>query len=132
MAKVTLFDFLNDICYGKRGDLLTDETQSAFSEFMILRFLGMDDGLLPLVNFINQYQETLTKQQLYQLLIHLVPRRKRYLKYRGKSQKTETSELIERLAQTFQISQTKAQQYLNLIDGPTRQDFLESFGEVVT
>ncbi len=76
-AKVSLFDYLKDICYGKKGNVhkvKNDYDMSKFDSYMILQYLSLDKGYLPIINIFNQYQETMTKEQMYKSLVCIIPR----------------------------------------------------------
>lgn len=128
-SKINLFTFLKDITYHKNGDLLTDSTRSVFNKFMILRFISMDDDLIAISNILNKYQATLSKSQLYKLLLYLIPKQKRFLNYIGKNKsEKENDKLINLLKDYYRISDTEAQQYADIMSDSEKKRFIYKFG----
>ena len=126
---VDLFTFLNDITQGKRGDLLNDQTKSKFSPFMLVRFLSMSDRLLPIADFVNQYQMSLSQEQLYALLIGIVPKHRGFLRYIGpKNANIARNEITERLAKLLNVSRVDADEYVALLSDDVKESFMNSFG----
>jgi hypothetical protein len=91
-AKNYLFDILNDIKIHKKGNLLDiPEYERAFDKFMIMRFLSMNDDICEIINYVNDFQDILSKKQLYKLLVEIVPVTRSYDAY-IKSDKEEIQE----------------------------------------
>lgn len=80
---LTLFDCLGDIIKDKTGSLHKQEGfKKAWSNYMILRYLSMDDRFRILAAEMNKYQEVLTSEQMYLFLVSMVPRSsKTFIKY---------------------------------------------------
>jgi hypothetical protein len=125
-----IFQFLNDICYDKKGDLINDSTKTQWSTFMVLRFLSMDKALAPIVNYLNKYQGILTKEEMYALLIEIVPKKKRFLKYVGAKNKSEKIDdsIKQHLSVAFHISKGKASEYVNFLSKKQHKEFVGMFG----
>jgi len=108
-----LFDFLEDIKFHKKGNLLNEQTKGKFDPFMILRFLSMNTDILWLVNIINHYQETMSKEQIYQFLVDIIPKHANRFKYIKKSkQEIENSEFVQ---EYYQISPKEANDYIEIL-----------------
>lgn len=127
-SKIGLFDFLKDITSKKEGDLLDANTESEFNKFMILRFLACDPELVEYVNIVEPYQDVLTKEQLYELLIAMIPQKFRYLKYRIDDSKQPSNEVVDRMLDTFEVSREDAYRYAQLLSENERKRFVQSFG----
>lgn len=125
---VGLFDFLKDITARKKGDLLDSSTEKEFSKFMILRFLACDPELVERVELVEPYQDVLSKRQLYELLLVLIPQKKRYLKYRIKKGSQPSDEVVEKLATEFEVSKDVAYKYVQIMSDEERVRYLQSFG----
>jgi hypothetical protein len=98
-SKNYLFDILNDIKLYKKGNLLdSSEYEKSFDKFMIMRFLSMNDDICEVINYVNDFQDILSKKQLYKLLIELVPITKSYDPY-IKSNAEEISEGAKKVAE---------------------------------
>lgn len=116
--KVSIFDYLKDICYGKKGDIhktKLDYDMSKFDVYMILQYLSLDKGYLPIINIFNQYQEALTKEQMYKSLVCVIPRSNKFLKYPKKIKEDLASENdISILKQFFECSRNEIMEFLRL------------------
>ena len=84
---MTIFDILRDIIKDKSGRLSNDpEFQTAFKSYMVCRYLSMDRRFVNCADYVNKYGGVLTKEQLYHLLVKIVPRhQKTYIQYISKS-----------------------------------------------
>lgn len=80
---LTIFSYLQDVTHGKRGNihLERDLELKKFSSFMILRYLSLDINYCPLVAILNQYQGVLSKEEMYKILLFLIPRARKFLQY---------------------------------------------------
>lgn len=106
-----LFDVINDIKSSKRGDLL-DQQEKTVSNYMMLKFLSMDNSSnLMVSDIMNQYQGILSPKQMYKLLIDIIPKKKSFDKYL--SNKTNYSENVDFISKYFMISKREAQGYIN-------------------
>lgn len=114
-SKNYLFDILNDIKVYKKGNLLDQsEYEKAFDKFMIIRFLSMNDDLCEIVNFINDFQDVLSKKQLYKLLIDIVPVTKSYDPY-VKSEGVDYGDDVKKVAEYYQCSYKDAKEYIQIM-----------------
>jgi NACalpha-BTF3-like transcription factor len=112
---VTMFDYLSDITVNKRGNVFErDPEMKQFNSFMILRFLSMDEGYLPTINSLNEFQDSLTKQELYGLLLKIIPRSRKFLKYPKQESSSISNNDIELLTQYFKCSKAEALEFLKL------------------
>lgn len=113
---LTIFDYLTDICSGKKGNIHVerDPEMKGFDSFMILRYLSMDSGFLAIINMFNVYQGSLTKQQLYKSLVHILPRGRKFLKYPKLKKKLHKAENVELISEYFKCSNSDALDYLGL------------------
>lgn len=114
-SKNYLFDIINDIKVFKKGDLLdAPEYEKAFDKFMVMRFLSMNDDLCEIVNYVNDFQDILTKKQLYKLLVEIVPITKSYDPY-VKSDSFEVSNDIKLVADYYKCSLKEAKEYADIM-----------------
>jgi len=124
-SKNYLFDILNDIKLYKKGNLLdSSEYEKSFDKFMIMRFLSMNDDICEVINYVNDFQDILSKKQLYKLLIELVPITKSYDPY-IKSNAEEISEGAKKVAEYYQCSTKDANDYIKIM-GVDWLDILKS------
>lgn len=114
-AKNYLFDILNDIKIHKKGNLLDNsEYERAFDKFMIMRFLSMNDDICEIINYVNDFQDILSKKQLYKLLVEIVPVTREYDAY-IKSDKEEVQESATLVATYYECSIKEANEYIKLM-----------------
>lgn len=113
---LTMFDYLNDICHGKKGNIhkVRDPELKAFNGFMIMRFLSLDYKYIALINIINQYQDSISKEQLYKSLLELLPRSRKFFKYPKKNKGDYTDAELLLVQNYFNCSEEDALNYLKL------------------
>ena len=82
-ADVSIFTYLQDICYQKKGNihLEKDFEMKKWSSFMILRYLSLDENYIFFINELNMYQGILTSEQMYKVLLKVLPKNKKFLQY---------------------------------------------------
>lgn len=118
MAK-TLFDHIKEITSvqnPKYWDTLDDSDKKTFSNFMIHRFLSMNPDWIEVLSDIQPYTQTLAPEQLYLVLIGLIPKGKYYLKYtKGVKDNKYESWLIDLIRQDFMCSSTQAEEYCEIL-----------------
>lgn len=109
---INIFDFINDILYKKRGDLLKDQdAENVFVPYMINRWISMYNNETPLLlNLINKHWNTYeTKSQWYKTLLVLLPRYKfkkiNYIKKDKEKQKAnpDMEEFIKSLSYKMEL-----------------------------
>ena len=83
---------------------------------MIHRFLSMNPDWIEVLSEIQPYTQTLDPEQLYLVLIGLIPKGKYYLKYtKGKGEEKYESWLIDLIKQDFQCSKNQAEEYCEIL-----------------
>jgi len=114
----TIFDHLNDLTNKKTPwSEYTESDKKSFGVYMINRWLSMDFDLIDLVNYIQQYTiNILDKASTYKVYLDLLPKKKIYNKYIGKSKKKSNEQVLEILSRHFQISYAEAEEYLDIIN----------------
>lgn len=112
---LTIFDYLNDIRVNKKGNIQEkDPNLSKFDTFMILRFLSLDEGYLPYINIINEFQSILTKEEAYKLLLITIPRSKKFLKFPKKTEKDIDEDVLNLLSNYFKCSKHEIEDFFKL------------------
>tara|TARA_R110002020_G_scaffold90534_21_gene220496 strand:+ start:269 stop:550 length:282 start_codon:yes stop_codon:yes gene_type:complete len=85
---MTMFDVLADIIKHKTGKLHEEEDfKKAFNVFMVIRYLSMDERFSDAAYIANQlHNNTLSQENMYKLLIKIVPRsNNHFIKYISKA-----------------------------------------------
>lgn len=111
----SLFDFLKDISVEKKN-ILNYDNQSAYSKYMICRFLSMHSEYLPIVDSIlNKQQAHLSNQEFHKLCLAIIPKNNIYFNYiKGSSKIKENKESLEYIAKYFKISMNDAMDYYEI------------------
>ena len=93
---MTIFDFINDILFNKKGDKADNEDDAIqFNGYLINRWISMHSPEMATVvngttNWIYPIFET--KQQYYKFLLKLLPHfKQRYIKYIKKNKAPDES-----------------------------------------
>jgi hypothetical protein len=86
---MTLFDCLKDIINTKSGKLhLEPGFKKAWSNYMIVRYLSMDDRFFEISQIANNLQSSMSPEQMYLFLVKVIPRSHRsFIKYITKPKK---------------------------------------------
>lgn len=127
--KITMFDICKDILKFKTGNCLdTEDGKKAFVPFMILKILSMNAEICPMLNSIEPYAQVLTKEQLYELLLHLVPRDNRYHPY-IKSKEEDIHQELKIIQKFFECSKREAQEYVEIMGDEWAKKFITKCGD---
>lgn len=127
--KITLFDICKDITNFKTGKCLdTEEGKKAFVPYIILKVLSMNEEICPLLVHIEPYVQVLSKEQMYMLLINLIPRDKRYHAY-IKSKEEEIQHEIGIIQKYFECSKHEAHEYASIMGDEWAKNFITKCGD---
>ncbi len=135
MKSKSIFDCIADISY-KKTDInkYTENDWKVYNPYMIHRFLSMKEELIGIMNLVQKYY-TLDKKTHYVLMSDILPKQKLFAKYiKGKKVEKFNSELIDILANHWEISRDEAKQrielYVHFNDGTKSIiAILESYGK---
>ncbi len=123
-----LFDIINDIKWNKTGTLLDKEDyEKAFNNFIVMRMLAQNAEACEWVNMINEYQQVLTKKQLYKLLIEIIPKAKTYDGF-VKSESIEDDEIVKYVALYHECSLKEAREYISIMGKDWSMQIRNRFG----
>ncbi len=117
MKAKSLFDHLNQITKVQNQlywDNLTESDKKTFSNYMINRFLSMK---MEWTDFVNEIQKLkLDSHMLYVVYSNVLPKSKQFLRYiKGKNQTNYNKQVIKKVSEYFEISQSESEDYLNLL-----------------
>ena len=120
---MTIFDYLNDILFTKRGNSLQNmDEESNFNTYMLNRWISMYSPALALVinnttNWLHGVFET--KQQYYQFVSKVLPRvnRKRihYIKKTKRDEPDTTDDNLSVMAKRLELSEREIKSYYELL-----------------
>lgn len=106
----SLFDFLNDIMWGKQN-ILTPQNSKKYSKFMIARFLATREEYLPIAQILNQFQDTWSNELFHAFCLEVVPKKKIFLDYKAinaKPPRKQVADKVKIVAKYFEISDRDA------------------------
>jgi hypothetical protein len=130
MKLKSLFDHINHITSKQtKGywDSLNETEKKQWSNYMIHRFLSMK---MEWADFVNEIQKlNLKPKQLYLVYSNVLPKGKQYLKYIKKKKGTiYNTQVIQKISEYFQISQTESEDYLNLLSKDKIRELISLYG----
>tara|TARA_B110001454_G_scaffold33001_1_gene32343 strand:+ start:27 stop:452 length:426 start_codon:yes stop_codon:yes gene_type:complete len=130
MKLKSLFDHINHITSKQtKGywDTLNETEKKQWSNYMINRFLSMK---MEWTDFVNEIQKLkLDSYQLYVVYSSILPKGKQYLKYIKRKKGTIYSkQVIQKISEYFQISQSESEDYLNLLAKEQIRELISLYG----
>lgn len=127
--KKTIFDIVNDIKWEKTGKCLdTEDGKQAFLSFLVIKILSLDPDICERLNFCQKYIEILDKEQMYKLLLAVVPKKKSFEK---KITKLEPDNLIPFIANYFECSIKEAKEYKFIMGPEWTELFIKKCGDFI-
>lgn len=132
IKKLTPFDICNDIRWHKTGTLLNREDgKQAFVPFMIFKILSMDHSICELLNTLQPYMNVLSKEQLYTMLITMIPKKTREREFFPyiKNKEEESGVDIPLIARYFECSIEEAKEYSLIMGLEWTQQFTKKCGD---
>lgn len=118
MAK-KLFDHINHIKYNQDKSYysrLSHEDRKSYSTFMILKFLSMDSEITQYVNYLNKFQGTLSDENMYRLIIEILPIKNYKTTYLKNKKIDYDNDVIKVISELYNISEKKSLEYLQFLD----------------
>jgi hypothetical protein len=116
---VNIFNFINDILFKKRGNLLDNiDSESEYNPYMINRWISMySPQMAVLINSTtNRYYSVFdTKRDNYKFLVSFLPRSKPYrIPYikKANKDKDDTAEIMNMLAKHLELSKREISYYI--------------------
>ena len=123
MATRTLFDHITNITSvqnPKYWDGLEDADKKSWSNYMVHRFLSMNPDWVEVLSEIQPYTQVLEPKQLYLVLIGILPKGRRYMKYiKGKKADKYESWLVDLIKQDFNCSLKESEEYCEILYATT-------------
>lgn len=127
----TIFDFINGVTHKKKEWSEWSETdQRKFSPFIVNRWLSMRMELTEFVNELQHYTIGLLRpSETYRLYHDFLPASKGFAKYiKGKTADKYDKQLVMQFAEHYQISQSEAIEYIDLMDWDSCNFLLSKYG----
>lgn len=109
-----IFGWLEEITVKKRpNNAFTDESWNSFNTFMIHKFISLNQDYIELANYVQKIPHD-QKKYIYTAYCNLIPKRKVWLKWVGKT-KTSTPPEAEHIARYYECSLSDAVEYMELL-----------------
>lgn len=109
-SKLSPFDFINQITFGKTNIILDDEQEKQYSPYMVNRGLSNSMDCIMWANEMNSRPHIPNSAQNL-FLLNVIPKRKRYDKWA----KEEDVENLELIMEFYEVSRMKGLQILSLL-----------------
>lgn len=116
-----VFDFIYDVNYSKKGDLLVEGTRNLYVPFIINRSLSNTIDTLFFAQELNQFYK-ISKEEHYKYLLCALPKKKRFAKWF----KEEKNEKLEIIMEYYGCSVPKAKELLKLLK-PEDLDYITRY-----
>lgn len=108
---MNVFDFVNEINFGKRNILGDAQSEKDYVPFIVNRSLSYFPDTVLLANEVNLHSQ-LPKQWQFDFLRHSVPKKRRFSKWVKKVDRTED---LSPISQYYKYSMRKAAEALELL-----------------
>ena len=114
---LNLFGWLEEITNKKSPwSKFTDDDIKTFNSFMIHKYISMNEDYCDIANVVQKidYKD---KEKIYKVYTTMLPRKKMFLKYIGKSKQKDTlsEDLVKHISEFYQCSLGEATEYIWLI-----------------
>jgi len=120
------FDHLKNIFTNKSD--WNPEYEKSWNTYMINRYISHKPELLDAVLKIQQYPNMPTKS-IYNFYKNLIPKQSFWIKYIKSSKIQYNDELVEKLANYFQLGKRETTEYLYILSKDEMSSILEYMGE---
>lgn len=126
---MNIFDLANDILVKKRDwSELSDEDKKAFTPFMVIKFMGMNQDLCVTMNELQVDDIlVLSTKDCYNIIKDFTPKGRKYLSYIKNTTKQSNPELISYIARYFECSMREASEYLLFLSKEDIKEILSNF-----
>lgn len=106
---IDLFAFIGDINFHKKGNLLNEETNKVYNQFMINKSLSNTIDTLFYAYELNLNK--MTNEEHYKYLIHAIPKKNRWAKW----VKEDKDPNIDLIIEYYKCSKIKAKEILKML-----------------
>lgn len=109
---MNVFDYVNEILQGKKNLIVDEETEKAYSPYVVNRALAQHQDCVALANMMNERPHIDNKMQ-FLFLINTVRSKKRPFNKWAKAEKIEDIECVKTF---YGYSDIKAREALRILD----------------
>lgn len=115
----SLFDHLKAITSYQDPDYfdkLSETDKKTWSNYMLLRFMSMNDDLMPVVAELQPLVQNLEPELFYKTFIGIIPKGNYYAKYvKSKTGEDYPKWILEIIAKDYEVSSAEARDYLDIL-----------------
>ena len=123
-----IFDWLQHITlYKTPASEFTDNDWENFNSYMVHRFISMSPYYVEVADYAQSMLPTM-KKEIYNFYKEMLPKRKIWLKYIKSKNKSSNKELIETLADYFQIGTSEIPSYIDILGSKKIKEILREIG----
>ena len=110
-----IFDWLQHITlYKTPASEFTDNDWENFNSYMVHRFISMSPYYVEVADYAQSMLPTM-KKEIYNFYKEMIPKRKVWLQYIKTKSKQVNKELIEKIAEYYEVGTSDAHSYINVI-----------------
>ena len=110
-----IFDWLQHITlYKTPSSEFTDNDWENFNSYMVHRFISMSPYYVEIADYAQSMLPTM-KKEIYNFYREMIPKRKVWLQYIKTKNKPVNKELVEKIAEYYEIGTSDAYSYINII-----------------
>jgi wyosine [tRNA(Phe)-imidazoG37] synthetase (radical SAM superfamily) len=125
---MTIFDWFKQVTYIKDPwSSFSEEDKATFNPYMMHRLVSMYEPYLELANYLQQFWQ-LKPDQIYLIYCKYLPENKVFAKYIKSTKSKVNSELLDTLANYYQISTREIKEYLHILNKDEVKNILSSRG----
>ena len=111
-----IFDWLQHITlYKTPAREFADKDWDNFNSYMVHRFISMSPYYVEVADYAQSMLPTM-KKEIYNFYKEMIPKRKVWLKYIKTKNKPYNKELVNLIKEYFEVSETEASSYINILD----------------
>ena len=122
-----IFDWLQHITlYKTPASEFTDNDWENFNSYMVHRFISMHVYYVEIADYAQSMLPTM-KKEIYNFYKEMIPKRKVWLQYIKTKNKQVNKELIEKIAEYYEVGTLDARSYINVI---TEEEIYTILGEM--
>jgi hypothetical protein len=125
----SIFDWAKEVTYGKGNwNDFSEEDKLSFNPYMLNKVLSMNQNYIELVAGVQQLW-LITHEQLYNIYKQLLPKERVWSKYIKSTRDKSNDEVVQAVAQYYQVSNREAKQYLRILSQEEQIKILQSLGK---
>ena len=126
MKEQSLFDHLKNLTIRKTPWEDDDNFTKNYNQYMINKFISMDDRFLPLVDELNKIKHLPDKTH-YEFLFNYLPKANIFFNYIKKNK--DNSEIINIIADYYRVPKQEAEEMLHILPDNIIKELKELYEE---